>query len=171
MENENYNIASGNDLASFINQMNGQKEHMVDDAFAGLDELGNAADPEDDDREPVDVAMRPAAANAAGTVAVTMLDTMLPAILGFIAKEDAALYKADAKQRVELEEALSSYMELNGTDIPPGWMVVILVLAIYGSQVPTAIQHRRLNEKEEALNAREAALDALAEQLNKGKEE
>ena len=108
-------------------------------------------------------------ANASGKLLATVIDTSLPAALGFLAKEKGSVYKADEEDRAELEKALGEYMKLKGGDIPPGMMVLVLVLSIYGAKIPMAIQHRKMNverlELEQQKKDLEARERALAERL------
>lgn len=113
--------------------------------------------------------MRSSVANASGKLLATVIDTSLPAALGFLAKEEGSGYKADEEDRAELEKALGEYMKLKGGDIPPGMMVLVLVLSIYGAKIPMAIQHRKMNverlELEQQKKDLEARERALAERL------
>ncbi len=168
-EEKDYQFASGAVIDSFIAEMQQEKQHTVEDPFAGLEDLDEEPTDVEDEApsEKIDTRMTKTAANASGAIVVGVIDTILPAILGFIAKEDAKEYKADPDQRADLEVAMSNYMALQGEQIPPGYMVLILIVGIYATQIPAALQHRKLNEREAALNEREKALNAKAEEMKK----
>ena len=133
----------------------------------GLEELETLQVTEKPEKE--DLVMKSSVANASGKLLATVIDTSLPAALGFLAKEEGSGYKADEEDRAELEKALGEYMKLKGGDIPPGMMVLVLVLSIYGAKIPMAIQHRKMNverlELEQQKKDLEARERALAERL------
>lgn len=133
----------------------------------GIEEFEALQDAEKPEKE--DLVMKSSVANASGKLLATVIDTSLPAALGFLAKEEGCVYKADEEDRNELEKALGEYMKLKGGDIPPGMMVLVLVLSIYGAKIPMAIQHRKINAERQELEQQKKDLEAreraLAERL------
>lgn len=157
----NSNYPTG-DIASFIEEFNQPKQDMNLDIAEGLDSL----EPFDDAPSgKLDTTTTRAAASAGGRMIAAVIDTTLPMTLGMIAKESPEEFKATDSQREELEAALTEYMALRGDDIPPGVMVLILVLTIYGSQVPHALALRKQNLRQEQLDQREEELKRLEREL------
>ena len=151
------------DIASFIEEFNQPKQDMNLDIAEGLDTLQPF-----DDQLPtgkLDTTTTRAAAGAGGRMIAAVIDTTIPMTLGMIAKESPDEFKATDSQREELEAALTEYMALRGDDIPPGVMVLILVLTIYGSQVPHALALRKQNLRQEQLDQREEELKRLEREL------
>ena len=155
------------DLESLLTEIQSPKQNMNISEAEGLEELETLQVTEKPEKE--DLVMRSSVANASGKLLATVIDTSLPAALGFLAKEEGSGYKADEEDRAELEKALGEYMKLKGGDIPPGMMVLVLVLSIYGAKIPMAIQHRKMNverlELEQQKKDLEARERALAERL------
>jgi len=164
--NINTNYPTG-DLESFLTEIQAPKQNMNISEEEGLDELETLQEIEKPEKD--DLVMKGSVANASGKLLATVIDTSLPAALGFLAKEKGSVYKADEEDRAELEKALGEYMKLKGGDIPPGMMVLVLVLSIYGAKIPMAIQHRKMNverlELEQQKKDLEARERALAERL------
>lgn len=157
----NSNYPTG-DIASFIEEFNQPKQDMNLDIAEGLDSL----EPFDDAPSgKLDTTTTRAAASAGGRMIAAVIDTTIPMTLGMIAKESPDEFKATDSQREELEAALTEYMALRGDDIPPGVMVLILVLTIYGSQVPHALALRKQNLRQEQLDQREEELKRLEREL------
>lgn len=151
------------DLETFLTEIQSPKQNMNISEAEGLEELETLQVTEKPEKE--DLVMKSSVANASGKLLATVIDTSLPAALGFLAKEEGSGYKADEEDRAELEKALGEYMKLKGGDIPPGMMVLVLVLSIYGAKIPMAIQHRKMNverleleQQKKDLEARERAL-------------
>ncbi|NCC99482.1 MAG: hypothetical protein EOL95_07260 [Bacteroidia bacterium] len=110
--------------------------------------------------EKAEIKMKSAPAKATAKLFATIIDSTIPATLGIIAKEESTDYRAAEEDKQDLEDALTEYVKLKGGDIPPGVMVLILILTIYGSKVPHALQQRKLNQKKEELLAKEKELEA-----------
>ena len=158
----NSNYPTG-DIASFIEEFNQPKQDMNLDIAEGLDALEPLE--EDMPTGKLDTTATRAAAGAGGRMIAAVIDTTIPMTLGMIAKESPDEFKATDSQREELEAALTEYMALRGDDIPPGVMVLILVLTIYGSQVPHALALRKQNLRQEQLDQREEELKRLEREL------
>lgn len=158
----NSNYPTG-DIASFIEEFNQPKQDMNLDIAEGLDALEPLE--EDMPTGKLDTTATRAAAGAGGRMIAAVIDTTIPMTLGMIAKESPDEFKATDSQREELEAALTEYMALRGDDIPPGVMVLILVLTIYGSQVPHALALRKQNLRQEQLDQREEELKRKEREL------
>ena len=168
----NTNLPQG-DLDEFMKEFMQPKQDMNIDENDGLENL-QVERPE----EPQHIQMQSGAAEATGKLCVTVVDTVLPACLGVIAKDDGDNYKASDEERSELEEAFGEYMKLKGADVPPGVMVLILVGTIYGTKLPYAFQQRKiaaakeeLEKKEKELLERERELQLKLAQLEKKTDE
>lgn len=155
------------DLETFLTEIQSPKQNMNISEDEGLEELETLQVTEKTEKE--DLVMKSSVANASGKLLATVIDTSLPAVCGFFAKGNPKKYKADEEERTELEKALGEYMKLKGGDIPPGMMVLVLVLSIYGSKIPMVIQDRKMNierlEFEQQKKDLEARERALAERL------
>ncbi len=129
-EEKDYQFASGAGIDSFIAEMQQEKQHTVEDPFAGLEDLDEEPTDVEDEApsEKIDTRMTKTAANASGAMVVAVIDTILPAILGFIAKEDAENFQASAAQRAEIEKAIKNYMASDKKDISPPQMVILLIV-------------------------------------------
>ena len=138
------------DIESFISEMQLPKQDMNISETDGLDTLipPDAPAPEEEPQP-----MKARAARASGRLVATVIDSTLPEILGYIAREPSAPYRADEESRRDLEEALAAYMQLKGGDIPPGMMVFILIITIYCTKIPAALSRRRVNLEREELEA------------------
>jgi len=171
----NTNYPTG-DLESFLTEIQAPKQNMNISEAEGLEEFEALQDAEKPEKE--DLVMKSPVANASGKLLATVIDTTLPAALGFLAKEEGSGYKADEEDRNELEKALGEYMKLKGGDIPPGMMVLVLVLSIYGAKIPLAMQHRKINaerqeleQQKKDLEAREKAFSERLKQADSKKDE
>ncbi len=143
---DSYTFATGDDIDAYIRDIQSPKQDMNIDPTEGLSELEDLQEFDDAPFEKTDIQMKAAAAKASGRLVATVIDTALPQALAYIAKTpDSTPYKADPDSRQELEEALTEYMRLKGGDIPPGMMVLLLVLSIYLTKIPTALQQRKQN--------------------------
>lgn len=165
--NDNYQFATGNDIDQFIDQMQTPKQNLDANEYEGLEELQEQETADTEPTEKVDTQMKSAAAKASGKLVTTVIDNTLPHALAFIAHDNADNYKADPESRQELEDAMTEYMRLKGGEIPPGMMVLLLILTIYGSKVPMAFQRRKLNEERERLNQWQKSLEEREQKLLK----
>lgn len=153
------------DLDTFLSEIQAPKQNMNISEDDGLEDFERLQDSQQPEKE--SLVMKTPVANASGKLLATVIDTSLPAALGFLAKESASVYKADEEDREELEKALGEYMKLKGGDIPPGMMVLILVLSIYGAKVPLAMQHRKINVERLELEQQRKDLDEREKALEK----
>lgn len=156
----NTNLPQG-DLDEFMKEFMKPKQDMHINEADGLDRLEEDITPDDVPQ----IQMQSGAAKATGKLCVTVVDTVLPACLGMIAKDDGDNFKASDEERSELEEAFSEYMKLKGADVPPGVMVLILVGTIYASKLPYAIQQRKIAKAKEELEKKEKELQEREREL------
>ncbi len=130
------------DLNSFIDEINQPKQDFNLNIRPDDDDFEDYT-PDDEPLEKIDTQMKSSAAKAGGILMATVVDSVLPASLGAIAHTDADQFKVSDRDRDDLAEALTEYMRLKGGDIPPGVMVILLILSLYGSQIPHAISLRK----------------------------
>lgn len=110
------------------------------------------------------------AARSSAKFLTTAIDAPLSSLLAFYAKEDDADdFKCDQEERDTLEEALTEYLKDKGADIPPGMMLLVVILSIYGSKTMKAFNMRKQNillEKKEAeLAAKDQQIKLLQAQV------
>ncbi len=158
-QEETYHFATGSDLGDFMSEMQRPKQNMGADPAEGLENITPNEEPIEEHTSPVGVQMQKGAAEAAGNLVFTVVDTVLPETLAFISKDKVEVYKANEGQANDLKEALTNYMRLKGGDIPPGVGVLILILMTYVAKLPMAFERRKLNEKERELEERERLLE------------
>lgn len=148
-----------------------QEQPGTGDDFAGLDDLNPPAPPEGeeggeggDGTLPDHLQTPLSVARASASMLTIALDSTLSAILGVVADDDPARFKADPDQREELKAAFTEYVRLKGGDIPPGAALALLVASIYGGKCALAVQLRRANRRARQL---ESQVADLREQLRR----
>jgi hypothetical protein len=156
------------DISEFINEIQQPKQEFEQSAsiFDELPEPSSEID-EKERSEPIRTQMTAGAANASGKLVVSVIDSVIPALQAWYAKTEADEFKADASSRDELQAAFAEYMKLKGGDIPPAMMCLILVLVIYGSNIPKMLEMRKLNTQKELLDKREKELTEREKKLSK----
>jgi len=169
-EKQTHNFATA-DINDFVKELNEPKQEFEQKTsiFDNLPE----DEPEKEQEQPkekIKTQMTEGAANASGRLVVSVIDTVIPAVQAWCAKSDTEDFKAKENDRAELEDAFSEYMKLKGGDIPPGLMCVILVLAIYGSNVPKMLEMRKLNTEKEKLERMRRDLEFQRQQFETERE-
>jgi hypothetical protein len=163
-------LPDGSDINAFVSELQQPKQEFEqsESIFDALPEPAeNAPDPP---KEKITTQMTAGAASAGGKLAASVIDTVIPSLQSWIAKSDAAEFKAQPDDRAELENALAEFMKLKGGDIPPGLMCVILVLAIYGSNIPKMFELRKINTEKERLEKMRRDLEYQRKQLDLDRE-
>lgn len=161
--NPNTEFPTGS-LDGFLSEMAQNKQDM------GISETFIDTEPDDEmpnlpDEPSPEIQVKTAPAKATARLITTVIDNTIPAAFGAIAKGNSSKYKASDDEREELTEALTEYVKLNGGDIPPSFMVLILIVTIYGSKVPMMLQQRKLNTEREELEIRKNILEARERDL------
>ena len=168
-ENTTHNFATA-DIKEFVNELNVPKQEF-EQKTSIFDNLPEDVAQEIEPQEPkVKTKMTTGAANASGKLVVSVIDTVIPSVQAWFAKDDTDGYKAPESNRSEMEEAFSRYMELKGGDIPPGLMCLILVITIYGSNIPKMLEMRKLNTEKENLEKMRRDLEFQRKQLDAERE-
>lgn len=165
---DNYEFVNAGNVNDFMNRFNQPKQDMnLEDAPP---DMGLADDTET--VEKATIAMNAAPAKATGKLIASVIDNTLPLGLSLLAKGKLEDYKASEEDRTELENALAEYFKLKGADIPPGLMIVILIVVIYTTKIPQALQDRKINTLRAQLEAEKAELAKIRLELEeKAKED
>ena len=161
------------DINDFMQDFNRPKQEMPEsvsfDNFP-VDEPDNI---ERDENETLKVNAQVARSTA--RLIVAAIDGFVPEIMRTIAKEETSeAFRADADSKSELEKAFAEYIKLKGVgDIPPGVMILVLLVVTYGSKVPMILQLRKANIQRDAdrreIEALQAEILKLKEQHSDGK--
>ena len=162
------------DINDFMQDFNRPKQEMPESAVSfdnfPVDEPGNI---ERDETETLKVNAQVARSTA--RLIVAAIDGFIPEIMRTIAKEETSeAFRADADSKSELEKAFAEYIKLKGVgDIPPGVMILVLLVVTYGSKVPMILQLRKANIQRDAdrreIEALQAEILKLKEQHSDGK--
>lgn len=162
------------DINDFMQDFNRPKQEMPESAVSfdnfPVDEPDNI---ERDETETLKVNAQVARSTA--RLIVAAIDGFVPEIMRTIAKEETSdAFRADADSKSELEKAFAEYIKLKGVgDIPPGVMILVLLVVTYGSKVPMIIQLRKANIQRDAdrreIEALQAEILKLKEQHSDGK--
>ena len=162
------------DINDFMQDFNRPKQEMPESAVSfdnfPVDEPDNI---ERDETETLKVNAQVARSTA--RLIVAAIDGFVPEIMRTIAKEETSeAFRADADSKSELEKAFAEYIKLKGVgDIPPGVMILVLLVVTYGSKVPMLIQLRKANMQRDTdrreIEALQAEILKLKEQHSDGK--
>jgi len=153
-EERNTEFPTGN-LDSFLNEMNQPKQNMDIDQASILDETipddsQIFGTPEVKETNPDDFKLDDFTSESAAEILVGIIDTALPAGLAALAKGKTEDFQAEKDQKKTLQKSFKKYLDAKGLDLPPGWLLLFLVLTIYGVKVPTAIAMRKEYHEENA---------------------
>jgi len=126
--------------------------------------MGSIGSPPSLSKPPQSPATSASVAKSTAKIAVTTIDSIVPEVMRAIAKNDSATpFKADADTRADLERAVAEYIKLKGIgDIPPGTMIVVLLLVAYGTKIPLLLQLREANKKAQE---QERQIDELKDEI------
>ena len=104
-----------------------------------------------------------AKAKASAIFVTSAVDIGLSEILTMIAKgKDPEPYKATASEREDMINVWAEYLKDKGGDIPPGVMVLIMILVVYGPRAKSAFDAKAADE---ALAIKEAENDKLKKRI------
>ncbi len=156
---ENYEFVNAGNVNDFMNRFNQPKQDMH------IEDLPPDLQLEEEQAEKATIAMNAAPAKATGKLIASVIDNTLPLGLSILAKGRLEDYKASEEDRTELENALAEYFKLKGADIPPGLMIVILIVVIYTTKIPQALQDRKINTLRAELEAEKAEVARIRLEL------
>lgn len=120
-----------------------------------------------------------AATEETATLITDTIDSGAAFGLSLISKNPIESHRATADQKSRMRKIIYVYCEKTGGYIPLWLQLVILIVGIYGTQIPAALDARKMNLLEEKVKQQQAQIDAyeleqksrlLAEQL-KAKQE
>jgi hypothetical protein len=158
------NFITGNDIESFLSEFNTPKQDVKRENIPEYPEEDIPEDIAQETEEPKKVTRR--AAKATAGLLTTAIIAPVSAVCTFVAKSDnPKKYAFTDDERETLDEALAKYLELKGSDIPPGVMLLVVILTIIGGKIMQAFRDRsentRLQEAEKRANALQAEIDRL----------
>ncbi len=135
------------DINDFVAEMNTPKQEMPDSVDFTNFPVHNDIEEPIEATEPPSIKANAKVAQSTASLIVTTIDTLIPEIMRTVAKADKAdAFKADDATRAELESAFAEYVRLKGVgDLPPGVMIVVLLLVAYGTKIPMLLQLRKAN--------------------------
>ena len=142
-----------------------------------------------DEPEPADVPINPldedpdelnASAEETSIFVTDIIDTGASYGLALISKGDAEQYMATPDQKKRIQKIIKVYCDRMGGKIPLWLQLTIILLIVYGSKTPGALDERKINileakivEQEKRLKAYEAEKRAneLSQELDRRKRE
>ena len=155
---QDYQFAAG-DL-SFIDEMEQPKQPMnISERpdFDTLDPTGNLDTIEDDGQHDELIA---AAVEETANLITDTIDNGAAFGLSLISKNPIDSHKATDEQKGRMRKIIYVYCEKTGGYIPLWLQLVILIIGIYGVQIPAAMQARQINILEEKVREQERKLKA-----------
>ena len=161
VEQQDYQFEDG-DL-SFINELDKPKEAMQFDERPDLgipedsDDPLNAIGPDDGEHNDELIA---AAVEETATLITDTIDNGAAFGLSLISKNPIETHKATDDQKGRMRKIIYVYCEKTGGYIPLWLQLVILIIGIYGVQIPGALQARKINILEEKVKEQEEKIKA-----------
>ena len=144
----NTEFPTGN-LSDFLNDFSKEKQEMEIDQE---EILRDVPETEEEANEEESTFVDSFTSLQASEMLVGILDTVAPAGLALLSKTEVKDWQAEPEQRTTLKHGFKSYLDAKGLDLPPGWLLLFLVLSIYGVKVPSALalrkEHNELKEVE-----------------------
>ena len=124
-------------------------DEFLEDFQKPKEETGIAEEPSDEDFDDTDeidsVTSEQAKYTAQFIVDVT--DEIAARGLSLCSKNPIDEHRAGKEQKKHLKDLWTKYCKEKGTEIPLGWQITLTMLTIYGSQIPKALEDRKLNEQ------------------------
>jgi hypothetical protein len=161
-DKKDYKFASTG-INDYLGELNTPKQAQEIDENDGFEELENLQPIDDEPLEKLKA--NNSVAHATASIVTITLDTTLSTALGLYAGDKAENYKADPDQREELQDAIAEYVKLKGGDIPPGFALFLIILAIYGGKGAEAFQFRKQRKESEAKDLQIKELEAKLEKF------
>ena len=158
---QDYQFAAG-DL-SFIDEMEQPKQPMNISqrpdfhTFEPTDPTGNLDTIEDDGQHDELIA---AAVEETANLITDTIDNGAAFGLSLISKNPIESHKATDEQKGRMRKIIYVYCEKTGGYIPLWLQLIILIIGIYGVQIPAAMQARQINIREEKVREQERKLKA-----------
>lgn len=161
------------DINDFMNEFNEPKQEMPD--AVNFDNFPTYNSEADNAPEMETLKANAGVAKSTAKIIVATIDGFIPEIMRAVAKApDSEPFKADTDTKKELENAFAEYIKLKGVgDIPPGVLIIILLLTAYGSKIPMIMQLRKANikaeEDKQQIESLQAEIQRLKESVKDGK--
>jgi hypothetical protein len=101
-----------------------------------------------------------AAVEETATLVTDTIDSGAAFGLSLISKNPIESHRATADQKSRMRKIIYVYCEKTGGYIPLWLQLVILIIGIYGTQIPAAIDARKMNMLQEKVKEQEAKIKA-----------
>jgi hypothetical protein len=87
-------------------------------------------------------------ATAAAAQIIDFVDSSASLALSFVGKKDAKHYRLDAGSKQMIKPHLAEYLKGKSVDIPPGFMLLFVVVMVYMPVIQRALDDRKEVKKE-----------------------
>lgn len=155
-EKKDYQFLSGD--ISFIDEMDVNKQPMDIDERPELEEHEDIEIP----RETVDDEpdLLNASAEETAVFITDIIDTGAAYGIALISKGGAEQYMATKDQKSRIQKIIKVYCDRLGGNIPPWLQLTIMLIIIYGTKIPGALDERKINILQEKIREQEKRLQA-----------
>ncbi len=143
---------------SFINEMAQPKQPMNIQERPDLQPLGGNLDVIESDGENDELIA--AAVDETATLITETIDSGAAFGLSLISKNSIEEHRATTDQKERLRKIVYVYCDKTGGYIPLWLQFIILVVGIYGSQIPAALQARKINMLEQQVEEQKKKIQA-----------
>lgn len=182
----NANLPSG-DLDEFLADMSQEKASYSTDEEEGLDGLFSKENEDyesednyvnedsdndfDEASEDESIDFDPQMAELSAEFAAMMTDLALPSLIASFIKCSPEKLQATKEQYAKLTSAYAQYLKTKQIKLSPGWMLIGVIVSVYATKIPIALQEQKLKEKEDELKKKEQELEARAREFEKHRAE
>lgn len=143
---------------SFINEMAQPKQPMNIQERPELQPLGGSLDVIESDGDNDELVS--AAVEETATLITETIDSGAAFGLSLISKNSIEEHRATTDQKERLRKIVYVYCDKTGGYIPLWLQFIILVVGIYGSQIPAALQARKINMLEQQVEEQKKKIQA-----------
>ena len=143
---------------SFINEMAQPKPPMNIQERPELQPLGGSLDVIESDGDNDELVS--AAVEETATLITETIDSGAAFGLSLISKNSIEEHRATTDQKERLRKIVYVYCDKTGGYIPLWLQFIILIIGIYGSQVPAALQARKINMLEQQVEEQKKKIQA-----------
>lgn len=143
---------------SFINEMAQPKQPMNIQERPELQPLGGSLDVIESDGDNDELVS--AAVEETATLITETIDSGAAFGLSLISKNSIEEHRATTDQKERLRKIVYVYCDKTGGYIPLWLQFIILIIGIYGSQVPAALQARKINMLEQQVEEQKKKIQA-----------
>lgn len=139
-----YKFTDG-DLSEFKKEFNEPKQDMHIDIDPPEDFQEEVIPPINDDDQ---ITQNTRVVSRGLTVAI---DAPMSGLLGFFNNGETDPFRLNKYERKSVEDALTAYLKLTGNEIPPGMMLAITLISIYGGKTLTLVKLRKERKRNDEL--------------------